>query len=222
MFKFFLFLVCAVTVEAAEISGSVTIKDIDGAPLESLSDAVVFIESVPDGTKLPVQHEKYSMSSKGKEFVPSILPISVGSKVTFPNDDVILHNVFSLSKTKPFDLGLYKKGENKTVTFEKSGLVKVYCNIHEKMVGFILVLDNPFYALTNAKGEFKIKDVPPGKYKLVAWHRYSDQDKKEIVISSGKEIGVEKESISVGFALQQEKKSIKHLNKWGKEYKAKY
>src|SRR5256885_13468033 len=104
------------------------------------------------------------MAPRENAFTPPVLPIMQGTTVEFPNDDPIFHNVFSLSKTKPFDLGLYKRGTNKSVTFDQPGLVKVYCNIHEKMIGYIAVLENPYFTLTDKEGKFKIADVPPGKH----------------------------------------------------------
>lgn len=103
-------------------------------------------------------------------FVPHVLPILVGTTVRFLNSDDVYHNVFSFSPAKSFDLGRYKRGKSRSVTFDKPGVVKVYCDIHSHMNAFILVLENPFFAVTDEHGVFEIKNVPRGNYVLKAWH----------------------------------------------------
>ena len=88
----------------------------------------------------------------------------------FPNSDRIYHNVFSLSKTRPFDLGRYAAGRSKPVKFDRPGIVRVFCDIHSHMNAFILVFSHPFFALTDADGRYRIDNVPPGTYNLVAWN----------------------------------------------------
>lgn len=107
----------------------------------------------------------------GAMFTPHVLPVVAGTVVEWPNNDDILHNVFSMSETKPFDLGLYKKCEpGKQVVFDKAGRVDVYCSIHASMNCVILVLQNPFFATSDEQGRYSITNVPPGTYKLKAWH----------------------------------------------------
>lgn len=105
-----------------------------------------------------------------ERFVPHVLPIMVGTVVQFLNSDEVYHNVFSFSPAKSFDLGRYKRGKSRAVTFDKPGVVKVYCDIHTHMNAFVIVLQNPFFAVTDDNGNFEIKGVPPGKYTLKAWH----------------------------------------------------
>ncbi len=123
---------------------------------------------------------------KDKHFSPHILPVVAGQKVRFPNYDKIYHNVFSISPIKPFDLGQYKSSEPpKLVTFEKSGLVPIYCNIHPQMLTYVVVLENTAYALTDKDGIFQIGDVPPGTYNINAWLPKAKRVSQEIVIQPG-------------------------------------
>jgi len=111
-----------------------------------------------------------AMAQQDEQFVPHVLPIVRGSTVEFPNEDDVYHNVFSLSGAKTFDLGRYPRGESRSVTFNKSGTVQVFCHIHSDMSGVILVLDNPFFATPEPTGRFVIDGLPPGDYAIVGWH----------------------------------------------------
>ena len=90
--------------------------------------------------------------------------------MSFPNADPVFHNVFSLSDAKRFDLGLYKNGDSKDVTFNQHGIVRLLCNLHGAMNAYVAVYDEPYAAVTDRTGRFHIRDLPPGKYKLKAWH----------------------------------------------------
>jgi len=102
-------------------------------------------------------------------FAPPVLVVPVGTAVEFPNRDPFFHNVFSYSSTKRFDLGRYPRGESRTVTFDRAGIVKVYCEIHQWMRSAVVVVENPFHAEVRADGGFTIPGVPPGRYKLAVW-----------------------------------------------------
>ncbi len=133
-----------------------------------LSRVVVYLE----GRGLtPGKPTKVSLAQKDRQFEPEFVVVPVGSTVAFPNADPIFHNVFSLSKVKQFDLGYYPSGESRSVKFEQSGIVQVFCHIHADMSATILVLPNEFWARPDAEGKFSLTGVPPGTYKLIAWHR---------------------------------------------------
>jgi hypothetical protein len=102
-------------------------------------------------------------------FQPPVLVIPVGTSVEFPNRDPFFHNVFSYSAAKRFDLGRYPRGESRTVVFDRAGIVKVYCEIHQWMRSAVLVVENPFHAQVEADGDFTIPGVPPGRYRLAVW-----------------------------------------------------
>ena len=99
------------------------------------------------------------MSTRRKQFLPRVLAIGAGESVRFPNEDPILHNVFSQSPDNAFDTGQYGRGEGKTTRFDKPGLVRVYCNVHHSMVGHILVLDTPHFTRPSSDGRFRLTDV---------------------------------------------------------------
>jgi plastocyanin len=120
-----------------------------------------------------------------RRFVPDLAVVPAGSVVSFPNMDPIFHNIFSFSKAKTFDLGSYDKGETRKVLFPKPGIVDVYCHLHPNMEATIVVTPNRWYARPDATGQYRIEDVPPGRYTLVAWHKSAGFFRKSIVVESG-------------------------------------
>ncbi len=203
--------------EEAMLSGEVTILDRNHRPLSDASNVVVFLDTVKgnQGFKPPLQNPV--LASQDMSFVPPVLCVLAGSTVGFPNKDDMFHNVFSLSKTKAFDLGLYGPGQEKTVTFEKTGLVKIYCNIHENMKAYILVLGNPYFTLTGKDGRYRLKDVPPGTYALVCW--YHGPEGKEQIVTQDKWVTVGPKAASpVDFEFSIGGAGSQHKNKWGMYY----
>ena len=209
----------------ATIYGKVNLYDSGHNPIHDRSNVVVYIEDVHGNQGFTPPSEFPVVASKDMKFVPAVLPILVGTTVQFTNEDDMQHNVFSLSMTKPFDLGLFKKGATPTETFDSPGLVKIYCNIHQAMIGYILILGNPFYALTDAEGEFSIANVPPGTYKLVSWYRYGDSAEKDVFLTKSQSVQVGAGATAgteVDFDLVKDRSDFQHKNKWGKDYNAKY
>jgi len=133
-------------------------------------------------------------------FEPHVLPIVVGTRVRWPNEDDIFHNVFSMTETQDFNLGFYKKEKVPEVRFDKPGRVDVFCALHTNMHCVILVLPNPYFALTDAKSSYVIKDVPPGKYRLRAWHERVPSQTKDVVVPAN---GVVRVDFSPGVAELQ-------------------
>jgi hypothetical protein len=115
-----------------------------------------------------------------------VLAITKGSAVDFPNDDPIFHNVFSLSSAATFDLRRYPRGQSRSQTFAKAGIVKVYCNIHSHMSATILVMDNPYFTIPNLDGTFELQNVPPGQYTLVGWHERVGERRVAVRVERGK------------------------------------
>ena len=103
------------------------------------------------------------------QFAPRLLAVPVGSTVSFPNFDKIFHNVFSVSRSRAFDLGIYKAAETREVTFKNEGLIRLGCNLHANMSAHIVVVAAPHYVVTEPSGAFRFRSLPPGKYKLRAW-----------------------------------------------------
>jgi plastocyanin len=132
-------------------------------------NVVVYVERVPSGPA-SAPAERAVLRQHRERFTPHVLPVLRGSTVDFPNDDVLFHNVFSLSRAKEFDLGRYPQGASRSVTFDRAGVVQVFCHIHSDMSAVVLVLDNPHFAVPDGEGRYSIPDLPPGDYTLVAWH----------------------------------------------------
>jgi hypothetical protein len=122
------------------------------------------------------------MLQRDQAFVPHVLAITVGTTVDFPNGDPFFHSVFSLSKTKAFDLGSYPRGKSKAVRFDRPGVVQVFCDIHSHMSAYIIVFAHRFFAVTDAAGRYEIAGVPPGAYTLRVWHEGEVRDTRPIVI----------------------------------------
>jgi hypothetical protein len=138
---------------------------------DEMKNVVVYIEAMPGTVRAPGRPGPIpAMRQEDLTFVPHVLPIVRGGEVVFPNGDPVFHNVFSLSRAASFDLGRYPRGESKTVHFDAPGVVKVFCHIHSDMSAVILVLDNPFFTSPGTDGRFAIEAVPPGDYRVTAWH----------------------------------------------------
>ncbi len=162
------------------------------AAVRDLSDrltSVVYLESAPRAaaTVTAAAPGRAVLDQRDERFVPHVLAITTGTVVDFPNSDRIYHNVFSLSKTRPFDLGRYAAGRSKSVKFDRPGVVRVFCDIHSHMNAFILVFDHPFFSLTDADGRYRIDNVPPGSYTLVAWNEGVASDPLPVTVPDGGE-----------------------------------
>ncbi len=126
------------------------------------------------------------IEQRDKMFAPQVMAVPVGSTVSFPNFDPIFHNVFSLSKVKPFDLGMYKNGESRDVKLDKPGIVRLGCNLHAAMSAWVIVVDAPHYVIPDASGKFEFKSLAPGKYKVQAWNeRSGEPTTSEIEVKEG-------------------------------------
>jgi plastocyanin len=161
-------------------------KDPAQDPLEfEQSRVVVYLEGPGPADVEPANPVKYKIEQLNRRFAPDLLVVPVGSTVSFPNMDPIFHNLFSLSKPKSFDLGSYDQGESRDVFFPKPGIVEVYCHLHPNMAATIVVTPNRWYAKPDRSGQYRIPDVPPGKYTVVAWHKSAGFFRKAIVVESG-------------------------------------
>ncbi len=143
---------------------SITVRQPDGSPL---TNGVVMIESATAAR--PVPRGPYVMEQKQIAFQPHVLIVPVGAQVAFPNRDTVRHHVYSFSKAKRFDLKLYGREDQRSVTFDTAGVVALGCNIHDSMSGFVIVSATPFYARTDAQGRVTIPDVPAGPVTLRLW-----------------------------------------------------
>jgi len=177
---------------------------------KDMSGVIVYIT----GFKNEAPEKVPDIVQKNKEFSPGILPVVVGQEVRFPNHDKIYHNVFSISPIKSFDLGQYKgKEPPKLVTFEKPGLVPIFCNIHPEMITYVVVLENNACAITDKGGTFQIGNVPPGTYNVNAWLPQAKRVSQEIVVQPG-------QKTEIHLQIEEVLKMKPHKRKDGSEYPA--
>jgi plastocyanin len=163
------------TGDSVDVPGRVVVGG-KGAP-----NVVVWLDA-PD---LPRPPQTVVLDQRNLAFDPGVLVTSAGSTVVFPNNDRVLHNVFSFRDGKQFDLGLYPVGTNKRVTFEKPGVSRVFCNIHPGMVAYVVVVDSPSFALTNGNGEFVLRGVPVGARRYRAWRINGSEASRALVVEPG-------------------------------------
>ena len=148
--------------------------------------SVVYLEAAPRGAfEQSDTPDRVVMDQRNETFVPHLLAITTGTTVDFPNSDRIYHNVFSLSKTKSFDLGRYAVGKTKSIQFDRPGIIRVFCDIHSHMNAFILVFSHPFFAVTDGDGRYRIDNVPPGTYSVIAWNEGISSDARTVTVPDG-------------------------------------
>ncbi len=172
-------------------------KFVERVNYAELRDFVVYIDG-PAGTNgvaapaQPVVVNTTRVTQKGAVFAPHVLPVVVGTTVRWPNNDEIFHNVFSVSETTNFDLGLYKGDPPvKAVTFNKVGRGDVFCSIHANMHCIVLVLENSYFAPVDDNNHYSITNVPAGTYKLKAWHERMPPQTREITVPEKGEVKVD-------------------------------
>jgi len=151
------------------MSGAPPLIDLHGMSAvagKAVPDAVVWLET--PGAPRP-RPESAVLDQRNLTFSPRVVAVQVGARVKFPNRDRVFHNVFSHHEGKIFDLGLYPVGAVKEVPFEKPGLSRVFCNIHPQMAAYVMVVDTPYFAVSDQAGQFVIRGVPAGTYTYRAW-----------------------------------------------------
>ncbi|WP_293775602.1 methylamine utilization protein [uncultured Oxalicibacterium sp.] len=160
-------LFCSLTA-GATLAGSldVTVLDDSGKPLP---DAVVFLDSAP-AKRMVKPLTGVQVAQKDLRFVPALLVVTTGTAVSFPNMDSVRHHVYSFSSAKRFELKLYVGTPLEPVVFDQPGAVVLGCNIHDQMIGYLLVVDTPFYGLTNEEGKVSLHDLPTAASTLRVWH----------------------------------------------------
>jgi plastocyanin len=201
-------LVCASSAAYADASvrGVVAVSRPAGVPASAI---LVYIVGF-DG-KAPSQ--PIEVKQVGKKFIPDLIAVTAGGTVAFPNGDPFLHNVFSPTSDRTFDLGSYKQGDTRTRTFPRRGVIDVYCNIHPEMSATLVVLPNTRFAFADTSGHFQIDHVPPGTWTLFAFSRRATQPVSHSVT-------VETDGIvDVTLELDEVNKDFTHPNKYGEKYR---
>jgi plastocyanin len=181
---------------AGKIKGTVKVKG-----LRSPANVLVYLTKAPSGS-MDLSKTNFVMDQRNLEFIPHVLPVLVGSTVQFPNNDKVDHNIFSMSRTKKFNLGSYKPGDNKAVLFEKPGIVELRCDVHAEMAAYILVMKNPYFAVTDKKGNYQIPDasylqqagleglvdLSPGNYNIRTRHEKLKTQKEVITVPANGDV----------------------------------
>jgi plastocyanin len=161
---------------AAAADVTVVVRDAAGQPVK---DAVAMLRTGAPAAQ-PIKFAwPYKVSQHDIQFDPFVLVVPVGSDVTFPNQDKVRHHVYSFSAAKKFQLKLYGREENRTVKFDKAGVVALGCNIHDQMIAFVMVVDTPYAGKTDASGQVVLRGVPAGAGKLTVWHPYMKSARNE-------------------------------------------
>jgi plastocyanin len=202
-------LLVAAAAAGGEIRGAVIVSAPDGGVEANPPQPIVVYLT---GFRQPALTDAPVVSQKDKTFIPDVKVIVAGQSVQFTNDDPFVHNVFSTSTARPFDLGQPGPHETRTVSFPSPGLVDVFCNIHEQMYANVLVLPNRAFARVAPDGTFVIHDVPPGAHPLHAWGRQTEPFEMEVVVADG-------QPTEVQLVLRPRLFNPAHLDKFGRAYK---
>lgn len=186
MVRFLLLLVLAPSVFAATLT--VRVRDARG---RAVADAVVYAE--PEGRQLPLARRTAVMDQRNRQFIPHVLPVQVGTAVSFPNTDDVRHHVYSFSKAKTFQLPLYKGTPSNPEVFDRAGVATLGCNIHDQMSAFIVVVDTPYFAKT-VNGMATLDDLDAGRYTVKVWHPDLEAAPRSVALKSA-------DSLSLTFDL---------------------
>jgi plastocyanin len=205
---FALLLPASVNLDAGTVTGVVRTVARGGV---TPAVAVVYAESIEAVS--PRTSRRATVRQKNKTFQPRVLAVPAGATVDFPNDDNIFHNVFSLSAPQPFDLGLYRAGDTRSLTFAGPGVFRVFCNIHPQMNAFIVVAPSTFVTVASSDGRFTL-DLPPGRYRLTALSERAQPASVEITSTDGATFAPELTLNESTWVFTQ------HPNKFGQDYPA--
>jgi plastocyanin len=196
----------------SSVSGQVSLLERPGEQSEDLADVLVWLE--PTGTtKFRTAATTATIQLQGRQFSPRVRAVPEGSTIEFPNQDSFSHNVFSKAAGGAFDTGVFARGRTREQLFKEAGVFPIYCNIHPRMTGYVVVLKTPYFAQAGDDGRFAIAGVAPGTSTMKIWHdRATDVLSRPLVVTSaGSNIGrVELDARGYRF--------VQHKNKFGQEY----
>jgi hypothetical protein len=208
-------LLIAAPAPAQTVSGTLTLEERTGAERGDIRGGVVYLE--PVGRVIPVSDVPSmrlgTIVMRGREFLPHVRVVLAGGTVAFPNEDPFRHNVFSSVEANPFDLGLYPRGATRSASFPQPGAYPIYCNIHSRMVSFVVAVPTRWATQPEADGSFALQSVPAGTYILHAWHEHGTEElTRDIVVPSG---GLANLRLTIDARSYV---PAPHLNKFGRPY----
>jgi plastocyanin len=168
--------------ENGAVSGTIVAKGLR-------TTAGIVVSLVAPGLAVTPPKQPLEMDQRQMQFLPHVLPVVAGTTVRFLNSDPVPHNVFS--PEGKYNLGTWPTGQSKDHTFDKPGVYTQLCRVHPEMEGFVVVLDTPYFAVTDASGKFEIKAVPPGQYNVAVWHQKLKAPPKPVTVEAGKAASVD-------------------------------
>jgi plastocyanin len=209
----------ALQLEGISVTGVVAIAGTtDGA--RGHGEVAIWLTPTEAASRIPkpmVSRAHLTITQRNKRFDPHFVVVPVGSVIDFPNLDPFFHNVFSLFDGKRFDLGLYEAGSSRSVPFTRAGVCYIFCNIHPDMSAVVVVVDTPYYAISNAEGQFTLANVPPGRYALSAWSdratpERADEFPRTITVSPANR------TLPIIRLVDSSNMIVPHKNKYGQDY----
>jgi plastocyanin len=209
----------AVFAQDAHVTGQIVIQR-NGKPVQDASSAVVWLTPARGEAARPAADKVYRLTQKNKHFEPHLLVVPINSAVLFPNQDPFFHNVFSVYEGTRFDLGLYESGTSREVRFTRPGPSYIFCNIHPEMSAVIMVMTTPYYATTDAQGNYSIDSVPPGEYEFSAWYE-SAQPEQLKQLAHRVTVAAPSTHLQAMTMLAAPSLAINHKNKYGQDYEGK-
>lgn len=194
------------------VTGQVSLLERPGESSDDLADVIVWLEP-SGGTRARTSPVAATIQLQKRLFNPRVRVVPEGSRVEFPNADSFSHNVFSKAPDGAFDTGVYPRGRTKGQTFKEAGVFPVYCNIHPRMTGYVVVIRTPFYAQAGEDGRFSIAEVPAGNYLLHVWH-------DRVTLVPGRPVAVSTAGLVTGVVQLDARgyRFVPHKNKFGQEY----
>jgi plastocyanin len=152
------------------------------APASEVGHVVVFLRNAP---ARPMTAARAEIVQRNETFVPRVVAVPVGSVVAFPNADPFYHNVFSLSRTRTFNLGRFPRGQSREERFDKPGIVRVFCDIHSHMSATVMVFNHPWFAIPDQDGSYELAGVPAGDREITAWHERLGETTQRVRVDGG-------------------------------------
>ena len=195
---------------ATHIDGRIELIAGGGQTLAADELAQTMVYFIPDQAKAKVKPGRFLIYTHNKQFEPASLVIPLGSTISFPNQDEILHNVFSVTPQSSFDLGIYGEGKSADYTFKKTGLVLINCNVHQAMQANVLVVDTPYIAAVDKQGNFRLDNIPGGHGKLMVWHPRANVQEQGLSVPLAAPVSLQ--------LVLTKPRVVDHLNKERKSY----
>lgn len=198
-------------VAQGSVSGQVSLIERAGERSEDLADAIIWLEPGGSYGKRGAPATA-TIQLKGRQFSPRVRAVAQGSRIEFPNLDSFSHNVFSKAPNGAFDTGVFPRGRTRDQTFRDPGVFPVYCNIHPRMTGYIVVLASPWFAQAGDDGRYTIAGVPAGTYTLHLWHDRAPESTRQLVVTAAGAQAGRVELDARGYRY------VQHQNKFGQQY----